>query len=397
VSKKPLFSGLPWKDPGFGSLDHFVVVGDDKIAIRNSKERASLSRQVSISLGFVMSQKDGDSSKLILLCEDHILIVGDETKNLVYVDTIKGRLLTKVNRAHADNRASIFGKGRMLSTQLDYLEGSLRKHVLACHMNLFVREHGRKFLQIRVPWFLPPNAGGLGLEPNEIPEWGFKYINYILSVLDIPDFSIKCKVLWDLRALAQRHQHGVEASKKAREFAVEAIKTLRPFAEGDTFETKDVIFTSKMIFADMEKKGVTKAPWEQFYSFDALIVHAESLGLCQLTKLVERFERVDAFQQMLEKPIKTNRKSVYAWVKKADRVFSRLKLAEEPLDPRYKSLKDLEVKIDRHADGFVSAELISELLRFGPSLRVSLGESPRERKFASRLEAFSKLFSPGRT
>jgi hypothetical protein len=390
---RPLWSGLP-DSANFSDMDHFVVVGDDKIALRQSRERASLSRQASIGLGFVMSQKDGDSSRLILLCEDHILIGKDRDKKvLIYIDTIKGRLLTNVNRGHADNRASIFGKGRMLTNQLDYLEGSFRQHVMTCYMDLFVRSYGRNFLQIQVPWFLPPNCGGIGLEPVRIPEWGYKYINYIMSILDIEDRSARFAIIWRLRRISQRLQHGAEPTHIAAEKAAESLRGLRMATNETPFDSKGFIFTTKMIFSKMEEDGVIKAPWESFYSFDSITSYAHSKGLCQITKVIEQFERIDTFQQMLEKPVKINRKTLFKWVRRAGRFFDKLRLVDEPLRPDFKSIKDLETRIDRAEDGFVSSETISDILEFGPSLRVHLGEKPKTIAFVNRMELLSqKLF-----
>nr|QIR30307.1 RNA-dependent RNA polymerase [Plasmopara viticola lesion associated narnavirus 28] len=388
-TKAPLWSPLP-ESYGFANMDHFVVVGDDKIAIRTSKEMAEISRKVSIGLGFVMSDKDGDSRRLILLCEDHVLITKDDTKNvLVYVDAIKGRLLTNVSRGHADNRASIFGKGRMLANQLAYMDEGPKLHVLTCYANLFVRKYGKKFLQAQVPWFLPPNCGGIGLDIGTIPKWGNKYINYVLSILDIEDRALRYKALWDLRALSVRHAHGAEPSKDARDMAAKCLQTLREDLN-DPFDTPGVIFSTKRIYSEMEKQGYIMAPWESYYSFDSIENFAGSLGLRPITKVIDQFERIDTFQKMLEGPIKVKRKSLHSWVKRADRVFSKLNLRDEEMSPRYKSINDLEKLVERSDEGWINASLISDFLKYGPALKLDLFERRASLNLRQRMEQLSQ-------
>jgi len=394
---KPLFSGLSqtdWlRDIPIGI---FIIAGDDKLALRYSKHRANLSREASIGLGFVMSTKDGDSDRLMIFCEDHILLKREGVnKRMVYIDVIKGRLLTNVNRPHADNRASIFGKGRMLSNSLDYLDESLRRYVLTCHMNLFIRTHHRGFLNQQLPWFLPPNCGGMGLEPIDIPVWGYKYINYIFEILSNTDWKMRTSLIWQFRRLSDRLHHGVSPTNLAWEKATTALNTLEFSNVGFDPENPGLIFSPEDIANHMSACSV---PFTELsprsYTWDDIKTYAWAHNCVPLDEIIDQFERIDCFQQMLDNPAKIARRTVTNWSRRSSKFWKKLNMTlrhDEVLHQDFKSLKDLETRVSRHTVGFCSINIKDLMCKAGPSLRVCPQPAKIE-KFSQKVAQLGALF-----
>jgi hypothetical protein len=395
---KPLFTGLSraeWESHFV--MDPFVIVGDDKLALRQSELRAKYSRDASTGIGFVLSPKDGDSPSVLIFCEDHILLIReDKGKRIVYIDVIKGRLLTNSNRSHSDNRASIFGKGRMLSNQLAYLDEGLRLYILTIHLKIFLRAWGPTFLNQQIPWFLPPNCGGLGLEVVHIPRWGYRYINYIMSVLDIPDWRIRFSILWDLRQLSSRPKHGVVPTHLPLVKAVQALDQIKlsdiPFDSNRV----DLAYTQEQIVADMTAKG---HPFSNLspsaYTQDDIINYAWNLGFIPINELIDQFDRIDTFQQMLENPKKTDYRTVTRWVRQSSKFWKKKGLViglDEELDPRFPGVNTLEKWVNHHFDAYCSISLSNDIVEFGPHLKIPARRPLAQRNLLLRTQKLGDLF-----
>jgi hypothetical protein len=395
---KEVFSGLSKEEwMAESHMDPFVIAGDDKLALRFSKARATISREASVGLGFVMSDKDGDSNELLIFCEDHILIDRQEQTKLVFVDVLKGRLLTNVHRGHADNRASIFGKGRMISLQCAWINETVKKYVLSLHFNLFVRTYGVEFINAEVPWFFPPSLGGLGLEPVTIPKWGYRYINYIIEVLNIKDWRVRMTLLWELASLSSAVHRGVLPRKISLERASEALAHIKPsFLDEFDKNRNDLIFQDEEFIKTMKKEGIVPTPLNNEITHEDVVIYAEQNGFTEVNSLLDQFERIDTFQQMLEAPTKPVRRTAKMWQRKSSRFWKKKHLTRDvELDSRFKSLADLEHKVTHHFHGFCSKALQDELLKNGPSMLVPSSKTS-ERRMISKIQMFSGIFPFGR-
>jgi len=363
-----------WLEPC--KLDPFVITGDDKLAIRTSKVKASLNTYVCTQIGFVISTKDGCSNRVGVFTEDHIRIdrSGNKTK-LVFIDVIKCRLLTTASRLHADNRASIFGKGRMLTKVIAWINPEIRCYVLKLHMNLFLRTYRGNFSSLRIPWFLPPICGGLGLEPVSIPEWGYKYINAIFEILEIKDFRERASLLWEFRHLSGSARHGVEPTKKAWYTAITALNMLEYSPAESEFnpEERNLVYTQDQIIRHMVSKGVKFSEYTDEYDFDSICNYAWENNFCQVNRLIEEFERVDTFQQMLEKPVKIQVKTIKQWIRRSSRFWRKWNLdSTRPLDGRFTDLDKLNGLVTFSVAGFCNRNISDDVLAHGPSLRIDV-------------------------
>jgi len=101
-----------------------AVCGDDVAAFFPHARFASNFRSLVVGSGMHLSKgKDGDSKRVLIFCEDHVIAKFDNETNIwsfFFSDTIKCRLLTNMSRQGTSRVASILGKGRMISSQLDW-------------------------------------------------------------------------------------------------------------------------------------------------------------------------------------------------------------------------------------------------------------------------------------
>jgi len=240
-------------------------------------------------------------------------------------------------------------------------------------MNLFVRVHGKKFTDQTIPWFLPPNCGGMGLEPPEIPVWGYKYINYILEVLKIEDWRVRTALLWKLKRCSDRLHHGVSPTGNSLIRAIRSLDTIEFSTVPFDKSRKDLIFSVENIVNHMLAQGIPNAELTTSYTWDDIKTYAYENNFVPVNDIVELFDRIDCFQQMLVNPEKIARRTIVSWSRKSSKFWKKTGSTlrfDATLDVTYTGLKDLERRVNEHVAGFASIDLAEDLNLYGPSLIV---------------------------
>jgi len=373
---------IDWNIP----IDHRCVVisnpcaitGDDVAALRFDLKRSVLHRGVARDIGMVFSiGKDGDSVRVMIFCEDHILLnLKEKTPRvfrLQYVDVIKSRLLTTMSRDHADGRAAIFGKGRMLGQQLAWYPNPLvREIVLSIFHFIFEKKYTNVFKAWALPYFLPPVLGGLGIPVQEIPPWGFRYINYIVDQLK--DWKKAIAFVWQCRHLTGRNRWGWDDHPKAVKLALSDLKDLKRLDNIDDVENHRQIYSLDQVFTILKNKGciIPKDPYTGDIDFEQVKVFAHNNGYIELDGLVDQYERVLTFQDALDGKSVVCDKTLVLWSRRSSRMWSKIR-------PKNNSNPHIEVgKLEKQAfealNGFIFREFSTPVLKYGPSLNLRIEE-----------------------
>jgi len=372
----------------FTGREPCAITGDDLTAVRTCEARVHLFNKVATDAGMVLSKgKDYMSSRILVFCEDHIIMVKSENRTIyTYVDVVKSRLLTTMARQHSDNRSSILGKGRMLDNQLAYLPSPrARNGYIVMYQRIFDRAFNHAPFRDKLPVFLPPNCGGLGIPTTKMFTWLNPYIWAIKRMLDTTDLAEKYENISRLRSLNARHKHGIENRSIAATAAKGEIASFQIDQSDDIEIIYDrVVYTERAVSRIVEKttgRVSTVDPYSGQYDYTGLNNEAALLGFTRFGDVLEEIERVVNFNEFLAGPQERTQRTFGRWVK-AQRKFwgSRLDLSERS-DPGV-TLGDLEKQVNRAFPGFVYFTTDSEsLLKAGPSLRVDfrcqrLGKTP---------------------
>jgi len=236
----------------------------------------------------------------------------------------------------------------------------------------------------------------MGLEPVVIPVWGYKYINYVLEILSIEDWRMRTSLIWKFRRLSDRLHHGVTPSNIAWEKATTALDSLEYSNVGFDPDQTGLIFSVEDIAAKMSAEKVPfTALTPSEYSWDDIKTYAWAHNCVPVDEIIDQFERIDCFQQMLENPAKIARRTTVSWTRKSSKFWKKLGFTlreDSNLNSSFKGLKDLETRVSRHTPGFCSIDLSNEILKTGPSLRVRPQRASMER-FAQKVSALGSLFA----
>jgi hypothetical protein len=392
-----------WSSPQLLSRDPVSICGDDLAAIRNALRRILQFKQTVKDLGMVLSWKDGISYRIMIFCEDHVLVTRDNTGKIVYryIDVIKSRLLTTTCEQHGSNRAAILGKGRMLRNQVDYVEDLGPKvRILTLYRMIFDRAYNYALGRSRLPYFLPPAVGGAGFPVPEdknplrslIPTWGWKYITYVLNVLENKDPIKRYLDLLHLRALNPRFNHGIDSGMNA---IISLTKELHSYHYVDDQEWSsvpdlgDFILTEKSIYSDKFVVAVAKLlgrvvypdPYDPAkFDWDSLKNEAHLLGFSKFEDSLTEYTRVWNFQTALTRESEKTQSSYNDWERRSTK-FWRRKFAGASLnshserDERFKSFVQLEKAANYGTPGWVHESLTGFTIRnSGPTLKVNFSQ-----------------------
>jgi len=354
-----------------------AITGDDVAAIRFHLERSRLHRQVARDSGMILSSgKDGDSTRVLIFCEDHILInckdsQNGERKRLQFVDVIKSRLLTTMSRNHADGRAAIFGKGRMLGQQLAwYSNPMIRLISLEIFFEIFEKKYLNVFRAWMLPYFLPPNCGGLGIPISKIPSWGYKYINYIMSIQS--DWKEFVSFIWRCRHLTSRNSWGWDDHPRAINLAITELAGLKRSLEPIEPKNTTRIYSLDQVASILREDGfvIPLDPYTQGPDFEQVKVFAVSHGYIELDQLVDQYERVLAFQEALSNKITRCDKTLVLWSRRSARFWGKIRPKdsnERPVD-----MGKLEKQATEALSGFIYRERMAEVIKYGPTLNLRI-------------------------
>jgi hypothetical protein len=375
--EKPLWSGI---DHYINCSDPIAICGDDFGSIRRSLGRISIFNTVATQIGMKLSRgKDFQSGRVLIFCEDHILVIRDQNKGLVrfeYVDVVKSRLFTTMCRQHSENRSSVLGKGRMLGNQLDYFPSeNQRINFSATYFSMLDRAYSGAISTSRLPIYLPPSCGGLGIPSvaGVLPNWIGSYIDHILSIINEEDFIQRYINVMELRNLNSRNKHGIEASK-------EALEVLRTELTKVTFnKVKDFdvlidnnVYSENEVFNYLVKQGIEipNDPYTGRRDRDGLDNEAQMLGLIPLQELLSKVERCLNFDSFLSGGKVREQRTYAKWVKASNKYWGRRKVRPGPSKMTdTPTLGDLEKKVTRAFSGYIFiAEESSTIFRLGPNL-----------------------------
>jgi hypothetical protein len=379
-----LSSGELWSNTIAPDLvgDPTCICGDDVAAIRRSVRQSLLFKEVANDIGMVFSWKDGLSKRVLIFCEDHA-ILSESSREVLYIDVIKSRLLTTMAREHSENRSSILGKGRALGNQLDYFENNhLKIAILGYFYSIFVRVYKDSLLSCKLPLYLPPCCGGLGIPIVEtiMPEYMWPYIGYIFEVLNIEDYFERYCALEELSALNSRVKHGLsikdsnilrsECARYKHNVSKVGIN-FRPnviYSDDDMYEILDLIGTN-----------VPLDPYIKKRDFSSLKNEAARIGFVQFSSLSEEIERILNFNEFFSRGVTREQRTFNKWGRDSKKFWKNkfrgrnLSLLSQSGKTGFKSIADLEKRVTRGFSGWIfigDSDDAFNLVNSGPSLKI---------------------------
>jgi hypothetical protein len=370
--------------------DPCCICGDDVAALRQSLAVILLFRRIFQALGWKASWKDLVSRRILIFCEDHVLLEGHlRDIKVSYIDVIKSRLLTTMSREHSENRSSILGKGRMLSNQLGYFNDRLFKTAVISYYSLiFNRAYQYSVLgKLTLPFYLPPSGGGIGFPVLDtlLPGWMWPYIGYIYEILSISDFRERFLKLEALSSLNTRLKKGISSPDKVRILVKETARfrykeegllgPLQPHA--------DVVYDDAFIISYLNTHGteVPLDPYGNKFDFSSLENEASVHGFVPFTSFSDEVERVLNFRAFFSGRKVREQRTFNQWVRDSAR-FWRKNLPKGRLislgnlgRERFTKMVDLEKAIQRANSGWIyigEDPMCQTLINSGPSLKFRL-------------------------
>lgn len=371
--------------------DPTCICGDDVGAVRANLRRILIFKDVAKDCGFRLSWKDGWSKRIMIFCEDHILLTQDPNTNkhkFVYIDVIKSRLLTPMTRQHSDNRSSILSKGRMLRNQLDYVEESARKvAVLEIYHKIFSRQYSGETDRLRLPFFLPPSAGGVGYPIKEslIPKWGYKFIKFVYQVLDIENWHDRYIAICELRKLNSPSKKGIQTLNESLEIVRETIGRFHHYISDEEPKEilSDVVYPDQVVqrLLEINNRVPVSDPYTGRYDRSSFENEAYNIGFVPITHYLDEVERSLNFQTFLTSNEVRDQRTFNKWMKDSAKFWKKkgvLDLREDPFWtlPENFTFAKLEKDLLLSITGWIYLGY-SQItpINSGPSLKLDFGSS----------------------
>jgi hypothetical protein len=379
--------------------DAVCVCGDDVAAFRRKYGIILLFKEVFRAMGWQASYKDVVSKRLLIFCEDHVIVKRDkDTWKFLYVDVIKSRLLTSMSREHSENRSSVLGKGRTLRNQLDYFESKELK--IAC-LSYFTRILTRDYvyfrqgvkhnsiLECKYPLYLPPSCGGLGIPipTSVLPRWIWPFIGHVYRILAIEDFHKAYVELEMLSSLNSRVKHGI-SSRNKRNTLYQEVSRFRWSLTDDKIEANS-IYSDDFVRTLLEEHGVEVPvdPYTNRFDWSSFKNEASRIGFIPFSEISEQVERILNFQEFLTELKVREPRTFNRWLKDSrnywkTRITSRNRAELATLGrQKFVDFKTLESLIQRKFSGWVwigPDRHNRSLINSGPSMRVTFSKVPLE-------------------
>jgi hypothetical protein len=398
-----LFRNVPEPRP-----EPAAICGDDFASLRTDLRRIREFKDFATRFGMVFSWKDQVSKRLLIFCEEHILITQDRKAS--YVDVIKSRLLTPMTRLHGNHQSAILGKGRALSNQVRYLENkALESCTITIYLSIFDRYYGYILSEIGLPIYLPPNCGGLGvpIAESDIPDFLWKYIKHIFDVLSDKNQVSRWVRLAELSALTLPNKKGIQTWDHTLQILEKVYKDYTVFEYKDKVQLSDplkgdTLYPDQFVVDLIEIVTGAKIPINVFdpseFEWDALNNEARQLGFVQASSIPDEVERVCNFQTFLRKPETASMRSLHSWSVRSKKYWNmsgikpdrKTKVLRKDV-PSFKSIADLERRVRSTIPGWVfRTKDIVNIHNSGASLYIDFSQT---RKF--RIEQERKKTSVG--
>jgi len=282
-------------------------------------------------------------------------------------------------RDHADRRISVLGKGGQISNQLSYINDLIyHTHIWSIYKQTVYRSI-KGLDKVRIPFFLPPNCGGMGIPLcSDIPKWGIKYINYIYDILAM-DTEHRLVELMALKRLTGRVSHSTGFTTVHMAILAKDIAALQFVDTIDDEPLGKVIYPAEAVNEYLNDIGVGDfrvVPYLDTFDYGNLVNAAQSVGLYQISDVFDYYERIVNFQNSLEnRTVKSEVRSFAVWARRSSRYWRKYPNMDlRPIDPRFQGFDSLSREINRSLTGFVLIEEMSLLAKYGPSLHFRLGE-----------------------
>jgi len=362
-----------------------AITGDDVVSLRTEKAVRTF-RRIVIDSGMVLSPgKDGDSKRLMIFCEDHVLINYEHLyMKFTYIDVIKCRLLTTMGRLHADHRVAILSKGRMLQNQLNYFDSDrLKRITTVVYNNILDRHYSGQISSLRLPIHLPPSCGGIGLPIlwSDLPDWEVVYVKYVVWLTSQPRTVENLIAFLKMRDLNQRVKYGIKVGPVPHLF----LKSLTDFVDAGVYSgLPDVLWKNRIysedyvrnLIEDITRDKVPVSPYTGKISYDALCNQAHIFGFVDMWSAFDLIERFLVFQQLLEEVQKPEVRTLNQWIRRSTRFWKKaLKSADISSTDvsMIKNDQDLDWRCRTYMKGFVLRDGVFDLLgRSGPTLQFSI-------------------------
>lgn len=394
VSGKPIWS-IPDVEPQMGPLPR-AVCGDDVAALWPHVRYSTTFRTIVLGTGMFLSKgKDGDSKRVLIFCEDHVIAQYDlETKqwSFSYADTVKCRLLTNMSRQGTSRVASILGKGRMVSTQLEWFPNdTVRQITVKIYYDLVERIYSGWTSRMKLPMTFPASCGGLSLPKiGNLTQDELLYAKYIFWLTEQPRTVKTLIEVMKLRALSERYRYGVPNPEFPDEL-LSRIGSFKPY-NGDIDDEVDAfgIYSEeqvKEIYKLVVGKDMT-SPMAEFLPLtykDICLFARNECGLVPIWDALDQLERHTVFTAMLTSQGKEEPETLTLnkWVKKASNYWRRIEKQYKSEYQNYSlpdsvSLKDVHWRIQNYFSGFVFMRTFTDMFRkFGPSLALGINRYTR--------------------
>jgi len=347
-------------------------VGDDLLVIGVSEYFCISFRERVLNLGLKTSKIDAYNTETFTFCEQYGVrnVLGEPTDHLgkdsvfgdlIYLDIIKGSLLTGKPKVKADHSDAFIGQAKMLKTQIEYIPfkwKAIRARVILWSTNY------RKSIKLgRAKPHFPELLGGLSIAVGACDTWDSKiikskYRNYLYGMLELPKSEfLKNQIL--LSGIFRGSPKGFPWSNDEEKLAI-ITSQCEFISEEEVFSRLPPYFSNK---------GVS----------EKLRYISHNLGLITVSQLVDELARRESFLSlwMEKKPPSYVTLKLEDCVSRHNCVWNQIRQNVEPVEPKWPidSFKKLQTEFQIRTWGlFVSREspAIAEAYDGTPSLHIKI-------------------------
>jgi hypothetical protein len=314
------------QDPRAFETSKDAIVGDDGLRLTNDTQLGLYTRNVYIlTNGSLSLGKDTESEHHAILAENHVFI--DSNGKLAYLDIIKARLLSWVNREHSDHRDSLIGKGTALFQQLEWYEDTNGGQSAEIARSIYASSISRR---ITAPWvarrlldlptWLPPQLGGLALP---IPATDEDLVNWFYGVATVAPFTDYLKCAMRIQNLNARRKRGFELPDLTPVISHLKLDDLHylsgPLVSFDQSRKQlvplDSVVTAFMAtgplgYFNIEVSPITQRPRVR----DCLRICADTFGFIPLDVVLDQVERFQMFRDIFTNRAKPARLTISGYL-----------------------------------------------------------------------------------
>jgi hypothetical protein len=261
----------------------------------------------------------------------------------------------------ADFRAVVVGRANTLANQVSYLPDLVWKERIVRLFSKLVLCRFDYITDTTIPWFLPPSCGGLGFPVSQIPEWGFKYINYIIA-LSKADPQSRIRGFFALRTLGGRVKHGLNVPQVAYNLINDVVGQLQ-LAEGEFDNKMNFLYTSNSIDAFLRSKNHVIRDWEDTVNL------GREYGIVSIDEFLSSLENAVTLNHwLIHYDVSKPNFSLKRWSNRSSRFWKKVNLANEVLSPEFKGLDKLHKLATQNLGYYLRSDTALLLTKYGTKL-----------------------------